>query len=169
MVRCLVLNSDYEPLNICGMNRALKLVYVGKADILHEMDKTLVLGNGNQINLPSVVRLRKQIKKRSFSEYKVSRRGIFTRDNFICQYCGKKDGDLTLDHVHPRHLGGKHTWDNLVTCCNRCNNSKGWKTLDESGMKLLSIPKRPKYSYHSVLSKFFYESDREEWRYYLSF
>ena len=115
---------------------------MNKAETLHFKDDSYFFtGAGQQFQVPSVIRLKYNIKKKGNPVYKVSRMGIFSRDNFTCQYCGSRKQNLTLDHVHPRHLGGKHTWDNLVTCCNRCNNSKGWKTLDESGMKLFDYVK----------------------------
>ncbi len=166
MSRVLLLNLDYEPLNICELSRAMKLLLVGKADTLHYYEgKQIYSGGGNCFSMPSVIRLRHNIKKKHTRSFKVSRVGVFSRDNFSCQYCGCKSSELTLDHVNPRHLGGTHTWDNLVACCKKCNSSKGWKTLDQSGMKLLSKPKQPRYSFQSVLCR--YQEIDEAWNYYL--
>lgn len=166
MSRVLVLNLDYEPLNICNSQRALKMIINGKADVLHSYDSVIISGGGDIFEIPSVVRLRHNVKKRYVRSFKVSRHGIFSRDNFLCQYCGKKNLDLTLDHIYPRHLGGAHTWDNLVACCRKCNASKGCKTLEQSGMKLLSIPKVPKYHFASLLTSS-EETHDNVWQYYI--
>ncbi len=167
MTRVLLLNADYEPLNICTINRAMKLILKGKAEPLHIVEgKYIYSAGGFTYQVPSVIRLNIQIKRKYLKEYKVSRLGVYSRDNFTCQYCGSKDSDLTLDHIYPRHLGGPHSWDNLVACCKRCNNTKGWKTIEQAGMKLLSKPKCPKYSFHNVLRNYI-GSDFEEWNYYL--
>jgi 5-methylcytosine-specific restriction endonuclease McrA len=166
MSRVLVLNLDYEPLNICNAQRALKMILNGKADVLHSYDSVLMSGGGDIFEIPSVVRLRHNVKKRYVRTFRVSRHGIFSRDNFTCQYCGKKNVDLTLDHIYPRHLGGSHTWDNLVACCKKCNALKGWKTLEQSGMALLSTPKVPKYHFASLLTS---SEDTHDnvWQYYI--
>jgi 5-methylcytosine-specific restriction endonuclease McrA len=74
---------------------------------------------------------------------KLARREIFRRDNFTCQYCGKRSGELTVDHIIPRHLGGQHTWSNVVTACAQCNHRKGGRTLAEAGMQLTRQPAEP--------------------------
>jgi 5-methylcytosine-specific restriction endonuclease McrA len=167
MTRVLLLNADYEPINICTINRAMKLILKGKAEPLHIAEgKFIYSAGGFSHQIPSVIRLNLQVKKRYNKEFKVSRLGVYARDNFTCQYCSSKDSELTLDHIYPRHLGGTHTWDNLVACCKKCNNTKAWKTLDQAGMKLLSKPKCPKYSFHTIIKNYI-GSDYEEWNYYL--
>ena len=166
MSRVLLLNLDYEPLNICDLSRAMKLLLVGKADTLHYDEENFIYsGGGDSFYVPKVIRLKHNVKRKYNKEFKVSRIGVFSRDNFTCQYCGIKSSELTLDHVHPRHLGGLHTWNNLVACCRKCNSAKGWKTLEQSGMKLLSKPKQPRYSFQSVLCRF--QEIDESWSYYL--
>jgi len=109
----LVLNSDYEPLNICNLYRAIKLIYKEKADILHysgeeENDFEFIYGGaGEDFAIPTVIRLRFQIK-RPRPVARVSRRGVYMRDNYKCQYCDSSS-ELTLDHVVPKRLGGKDT------------------------------------------------------------
>ena len=74
-----------------------------------------------------------------------SKRNIFIRDNFTCQYCGKElpIKELTVDHVIPRSKGGKDTWDIVVTSCKTCNNKKGDKTPKQAGLKIMKKPKVP--------------------------
>jgi 5-methylcytosine-specific restriction endonuclease McrA len=167
MSRVLLLNSDYEPLNICTLHKAIKLIILNKADVLHYNGDTFVSGGGLSFEIPSVIRLNYKAKRKFRTEFKVSRYGVYARDNFTCQYCGQKHIDLTLDHVYPRHLGGITSWQNLVTSCKKCNYKKAGKTLEKSGMKLLSNPKVPRYSFSTILSKH-KDSIDENWKYYLT-
>ena len=73
----------------------------------------------------------------------LSRRNIFHRDNYSCQYCGTKAGPNTIDHIIPRERGGKDTWDNLITACAPCNIVKGNRSPEEMGMRLLKKPNKP--------------------------
>jgi 5-methylcytosine-specific restriction endonuclease McrA len=77
-----------------------------------------------------------------------SRRNVFARDEYRCQYCGLRPGgrDLTLDHVVPRSRGGRHCWTNVVACCKPCNGRKGPHPLNELPLKLLQAPRVPKRS-----------------------
>lgn len=161
----LVLNSDYAPLNICSVRRAINLVFLGKVDVLHENHHDI--HSASMIfRSPSVVRLRNHVK-RPVPRLKLSRRSIFARDNYTCQYCGHRGSDLTIDHIVPRRLGGPTSWENLVCCCNDCNNRKGDKTLLQVSFKLRSTPKRPKYVPFISLTKFISGAQNETWRDYL--
>ncbi len=167
----LVLNSDYEPLNVCNLRRAVILLYLGKADILHthEGDDTapaFVTNEGQLVAAPSVVRLRYHVK-RPLPDLKLSRRSIFARDNYTCQYCGVQTRDLTIDHILPKRAGGGMHWDNLVACCRRCNARKGDKLLASCGMKLARPPKRPRYVPYISMTKYISGTKNEIWRDYL--
>jgi 5-methylcytosine-specific restriction endonuclease McrA len=74
---------------------------------------------------------------------KLTRREIFRRDNYTCQYCGRHDTPLTIDHILPKRLGGQHIWTNVVAACPSCNHRKGGRRLNEVQMKLLHLPKEP--------------------------
>jgi 5-methylcytosine-specific restriction endonuclease McrA len=114
---------------------------MNKAETLHFKDDSYFFtGAGQKFQVPSVIRLKYNIKKKGNPVYKVSRMGVFSRDNFTCQYCGSRKQNLTLDHVHPRHMGGLHVWENLVTCCSSCNLRKGNKSVEESGFKMSKKP-----------------------------
>ena len=71
-----------------------------------------------------------------------TRHNLFMRDKNLCQYCGIKlsNNDITIDHVHPKSLGGETSWKNCVVACAKCNRKKDNKTLSQSGMKLLHTP-----------------------------
>lgn len=161
----LVLNSDYEPLNVCNTRRAMALMFLGKVDVLHH-DCRVVRSVSETHRVPSVVRLKSHVRRPS-PQIRLSRRSILARDNYTCQYCGQKGGELTVDHVLPRRLGGPNTWDNLVCCCRVCNTRKGDKTLQQLGLTLRSQPRKPKYVPFISLTKFVSGTRNEVWRDYL--
>lgn len=159
----LVLNANYEPLNVCTIRRAMGLIFA---------DKALMLVNGRgEIHTarsiypaPSVIRLDRMIK-RPRPSVKLNKHEIFRRDNYTCQYCGRSEPDLTLDHVIPRRLGGKHSWDNLVTACRVCNHRKGGRMADSTGMKLMTRPEAPAASAQYIFGR--YINNNREWVTYI--
>jgi 5-methylcytosine-specific restriction endonuclease McrA len=161
----LVLNSDYEPLNVCNLRRAIALIHLGKVEILHHEPRLIRTYRG-EMHSPSVVKLRHHVK-RPLPQLRVSRRSIFARDNYSCQYCGHTSRDLTIDHVVPRHMGGPSTWENMVCCCRKCNARKGDKTLSQTNMRLRREPRRPRYVPYISLTKYVAGQKNEVWRTYL--
>lgn len=161
----LVLNINYEPLNICSHRRALGLLFLDKATVLETNGKMLRSARLT-MQMPSVVRLNYHVK-RPHPELKLSRRSILARDNFTCQYCGRTAAPLTLDHVVPRAKGGKHTWENLVCSCIGCNNGKGHRTPAQAGLRLRTRPRRPRFVPHINYSTFSRAVQVEEWQPYL--
>ena len=139
--RVLVLNQNYEPLNICNVRRAFVLVFRGKAEVLELLAEPLV-GVSQVYPRPSVIKLMYMVKRPRLM-VRLSRREIFLRDNHTCQYCGYESRDMTVDHVVPRQRGGRHTWDNVVTACRRCNHRKGARTPADVHMSLIRQPRRP--------------------------
>ena len=137
----LVLNQNYEPLNICRARRAVVLIYEGKADML-ENGSGFIHSVSDTFPLPSVIRLPYMIK-RPRPKRRLTRLEVFNRDRYICQYCSKESRQLTLDHVIPRYRGGQHTWENVVSACIRCNRRKAGRTPQEAGMKLIRRPSPP--------------------------
>ena len=137
----LVLNQNYEPLNICNIRRAFVLVHRGKAEVLEHHEPGIRTAT-RILPRPSVIKISYMVK-RPRPQVRLSRREIFMRDDYACQYCGSRTRELTLDHVVPRHKGGGHSWDNLVSACRPCNHRKGGKTLEEARMRLPKPPKRP--------------------------
>ena len=117
----LVLNQNYQPLNVCNARRAFVLLGRGEAELL-ETGRGYVRTVSQRIPVPSVIRLIYMVK-RPLVRRRLSRRAIFYRDGFKCQYCGKESNkDLTLDHVMPRSKGGLHEWENVVSACIPCNH-----------------------------------------------
>ena len=159
----LVLNANFEPINICTTRRAVGLLLAGKADMV-------VNGRGHirtvkqLLPRPSVIRLEAQIH-RPRPHVKLTRREVFRRDNYTCQYCGKMDGGLTVDHVIPRHYGGKTTWDNIVCSCIKCNSRKANRLPHEAHMRLIRKPVRPKW--RPVISLVLGNHNHEKWKDFL--
>ncbi len=155
----LVLNANFEPLNICSLHRAVGLMITGKA--------SLVLNGRGEIRTvshsfprPSIIRLEKMIH-RPRPVVRLAKREIFRRDGYRCQYCGVQTPFLTIDHIIPRSLGGAHTWQNLVAACPSCNHRKGGRTLEQASMKLLSQPKEPPASAEYLFGRLL--NDNEDW------
>src|SRR5215475_3258609 len=121
----LVLNATYEPINVTAVRRAMVLLLKGVAQA-EEMHSAEVHSAAHSHRVPSVIRLLayRHIPQQSRA---LSRKNILLRDRNTCQFCGKvfPSSELTLDHVVPRSRGGRSSWENLVACCYRCNNSKG--------------------------------------------
>ncbi|MCA9971871.1 MAG: HNH endonuclease [Anaerolineales bacterium] len=140
----LVLNVTFEPLNVCNIKRALGLVLSGKAEILANGRGHIHTATADY-ELPSVIRLSYMVR-RPRPRIALSKREILYRDDYTCQYCGKRTRYLTLDHVVPRYRGGPHTWQNLVAACAACNHRKGNKTLEEANMTLHRQPFEPSAS-----------------------
>ena len=138
----LVLNQNYQPLNICRVRRAVVLLFRGKAEALENGLGVLHTVNGIY-PIPSVIRLG-YIVTRPRLQRKLTKFEVFNRDHYVCQYCGRETRELTLDHVIPRRRGGKHAWENVVSACVPCNRRKAGRTPTEAGMKLLRQPLPPR-------------------------
>jgi 5-methylcytosine-specific restriction endonuclease McrA len=144
MSRVLVLTSAFTPHKVVTWEHAIGMIY-GDPPSAEAIESTDEIIHPSGVRMPAVVRLTKQIEgmKRAV---KFSRVNVFTRDGFKCCYCGspKRAKELNYDHVRPRHLGGRTTWENIVSSCYRCNSRKAHRTPEEAGMKLLRKPHKPK-------------------------
>ena len=160
----LVLNQNYEPLNICRVRRAVMLLYYGKAEML-ENGTGFIHSASYTFPVPSVIRLA-DIIKRPRPKRKLTRLEIFHRDQYTCQYCGRQTHQLTLDHVIPRYRGGEHTWKNVVSACIPCNRNKAGKTPKEAGMRLIRQPAPPQGNSFFYLS-YSYRQTHSQWQKYL--
>lgn len=137
----LLLNVNFEPLHACNMRRAIALIMTQKAEVVVN-GRGMIRTSSQEIEAPSVIRLMYMVK-RPRPRLALSKREVLRRDNYTCQYCGKKSTNLTLDHVLPRHMGGQHSWENLAAACHACNRHKGGKTLEQANMHLLRQPFEP--------------------------
>jgi 5-methylcytosine-specific restriction endonuclease McrA len=139
----LVLNQDFSALTVCSVERAVVLIHLRKAELVHAHPDRFVRSPSIRFPWPSIVRLRGYVRV-PYKRIMLTRKNILRRDRFRCQYCSSRD-DLTVDHILPKSRGGRDTWENLVAACNRCNNRKGNRTPDEADMRLQSKPFRPSY------------------------
>ncbi len=137
----LVLNANFEPINVCSTRRAVGLILSGKAGMVVN-GRGMIHTVSRSIPHPSVIRLEYMVK-RPRPQVKLTRREVFRRDDYTCQYCGRSGLDLTVDHVIPRHMGGGHTWTNVVAACAACNHRKGGRKLEEVQMRLRHYPAEP--------------------------
>ena len=159
----LVLNRNYQPVNVTTARRAFSLMYTGAAKAIDteyktfdfeswsalsaEMGDDVVQTVSRAIKIPRVIIL--QVFDRfPTSRVRFSRQNVYLRDNLSCQYCGRKQPrcGLNLDHVVPRAQGGRTSWENVVCCCIPCNIKKGGRTPEQAGMRLKKRPVRPKWS-----------------------
>ncbi|HEX2052989.1 MAG TPA: HNH endonuclease [Actinomycetota bacterium] len=144
MGRALVLNASYQPLCVVSARRAIVLVLKSKAVIEQPADEGFFSSEKVTLPVPSVVRLVYFVKVPYRARASLSRRAVFVRDNFQCQYCGSAAENV--DHIKPRSKGGTHTWDNVVASCRPCNARKENLLLAETGMTLRRPPHAPKDS-----------------------
>ena len=150
MGRALVLNATDLPLAVVPARRAVVLVLKEKADV--------VLSNGMifhsehlVLEAPSVVRLRRFVRVPYRPHAPLTRRAVFARDAWTCQYCGAPAENL--DHVVPRSRGGSHVWENVVAACRHCNAKKEDRTPDEAGFRLARQPFAPRDGFHLTLGR----------------
>src|ERR1700761_718599 len=140
--RVLVLNATYEPINVCTVRRAVVLLLKDKAEVIERSDWELHSAT-RTMSRPVVIRLVSYVRiPRDTHRRKITRRAVFARDNWTCQYCGSRS-NLTVDHVIPRSKGGGSSWDNIVASCAPCNRRKGNTLLRQSGMQLAREPATP--------------------------
>ena len=124
-MRTLVLDQGYQPHRVVDWRRAVTMLFDGKVEVLEEYDEAIWKSATVVMRMPAVVRLLRRVRgKRSI---KFSRINVAMRDDFACQYCGRRLPlkQLTYDHVVPRSKGGADDWSNVTVLCRRCNSAKG--------------------------------------------
>ncbi|MBN1264532.1 MAG: HNH endonuclease [Anaerolineales bacterium] len=161
----LLLNANFEPLNVCSTRRAVGLIQTGKAEMLLN-GRGFIQTVRTQFPRPSVIRLVYMIK-RPRVRVPLSKREIFRRDHYRCQYCGVRNTILTIDHIIPRRLGGDYSWTNLVTACQECNLKKGGRTLQECGLSLLQPPHEPRPTADYIFGHHLIEGQNDDWEQFL--
>jgi 5-methylcytosine-specific restriction endonuclease McrA len=178
----LVLNRVYQPMHVTSVRRAVSLLYQGVARALDEqfrlfdfeswaalaaaVSEEAIHTPTRAIRVPRVIVL---VAHTHLPRQRVrfSRLNVYARDESTCQYCGKRfaRSDLNLDHVVPRSRGGSTSWENVVCSCVACNLRKGGRTPEESGMRLLRAPARPRWT--SVFRNATRRAIYREWRPFL--
>ena len=178
----LVLNRVWQPVGVATVARALTLVAAERArivdpgdfqqytwenwaELVPEMDEPFVQSVTFRLRVPEVITLTKydRVPKNAVT---FSRRNIYKRDHYICQYCGAQPGseELTIDHVQPRSRGGTSTWENCVLACWECNKRKADRTPSEARMMLRKTPVRP--TWRPIYAR--HEARMESWSKFLS-
>ena len=149
MGRSLVLNASYQPLCVVPVRRAIVLALKGKAEVLHTNGHVF---HSEHLTLasPSVVRLNYFVKVPYRARASLSRRAVLVRDDFECQYCGRRAENV--DHVIPKSRGGAHTWDNVVAACRPCNARKENRYVADVGLRLRHQPREPHESVWIVVA-----------------
>lgn len=160
----LVLNRNWQPVNVAPVARALVLMWNGSARVVDPRDyqlygwsdwsvlkpvegEAVIQGIRLHLRVPEVIML-SQYDRLPSAAVSFSRRNVYKRDHWTCQYCGSQPGgeELTIDHVLPRSQGGQSTWDNCVLACVACNKRKADRTPEQAGMKLRKPPVRPNWT-----------------------
>jgi 5-methylcytosine-specific restriction endonuclease McrA len=159
----LVLNQNYEAMSICNVQRAVVLLFLGKAELIAAKDSRKVRSTRISFPFPTIVRLRAYIRV-PYKKIVLSRKNILRRDNHKCQYCSRADVTLTIDHIVPKSKGGDDSWENLVAACVKCNNKKGDRSPEDANMPLYKKPSKPS---HITFMKHFVGRIDDEWKPYL--
>ena len=143
----LVLNADYQPLSyfplsLWNWQETVKAIFLDRVAVVSNYDRK-IRSPGMEMPLASVVALKEYIPQSRRPPF--TRFNVFLRDRFTCQYCRSPFAahDLTFDHLVPRSRGGRTSWKNIVTACNRCNLKKGNQLPRECGMRPAQDPAMP--------------------------
>jgi 5-methylcytosine-specific restriction endonuclease McrA len=161
----LVLNATFEPINVCTVRRATVLLLKAKAEMLEQSAQDLHWARGS-LPRPMVIRLTTYVRvPRDTHKRKITRRAVFARDGWECQYCGARTS-LTVDHVIPRSKGGGSNWENIVASCAPCNRRKGDRLPSQINMHPRRRPGMPNPHIFIQLAS---PTIPTTWRQYLSF
>ncbi|HEX7464139.1 MAG TPA: HNH endonuclease [Actinomycetota bacterium] len=150
MGRALVLNATHQPLAVVSARRAVVLVLKDKAEVVAS-NGMVFHSERLQIEAPSVVKLRYFVKVPFRAQAPLTRRAVFARDDWTCQYCGAPAENL--DHVVPRSRGGEHSWENVVAACRRCNTKKENRLAEDAGLRLARRPFAPSDGFRLSLGR----------------
>lgn len=181
--RTLVLNRSWLAISTTTVRKALSLVYMRAASVIcpktyetHDFeswsdmavarDEPCIRTVTMRLKLPEIIVLRSynQLPRRNVP---FSRRNLYRRDTYTCQYCGARPGseELTIEHIVPRSRGGRTTWENCVLACVECNKRKAHRPLHETGMHLQRPPKVPHWSWDAEIAV---GRRRASWDHFLS-
>ena len=162
----LLLNGNWEVLDVIHWKRALLLLWKNKVRICEEFDDVAIHAFG--VNLPSVLALKRLVVIPFGRRFRINKRNLLLRDKHQCQYCGchLNMGNATIDHITPQSRGGDHIWRNVAAACRACNNRKDNKTLKEAGMHLRHRPYTP--SKELVYVGYTYKPEYQHWAQYFT-
>lgn len=143
----LLLNADMQPINLLPLSvvdwqESIRYMVLNKAEVLEWYDDWVVRSARWETRVPAVLLLKEY--QRPKTGMRLSKKNVFLRDQYVCQYCGTEvtDSTATLDHVHPVSAGGKTTWENSATACKPCNYKKA---AHIGKMKPMNKPYKPHF------------------------
>jgi len=186
--KVLVIDKTYQPMRIVNLRGAIYLVFREAANVIDEdynvfnlqewmrhseiritvdSDFRALRSVDSAFGVPDIL-IMKNYKQKTVRKSICTKKNVNFRDLNVCQYCRVKltSNDSTIDHVVPASKGGQLTWENAVTACRSCNNKKGDKDLDKSGMKLYNIPK-PLYWDRGWFKKYEERYPNDVWKRFL--
>ena len=158
----MVLNKSWMPIRIVPAYKAITLVFAEKASAISTEDWSvynwekwverdlsekpygLISTSSCDVEIPEIIVL--SIYDKVFrKDVRLTKRNIYIRDGYKCQYTGKrlKECDADIDHVNPRSKGGTNSWGNMVVCTKEINRMKADRTPEQAGLKLIRKPKKP--------------------------
>lgn len=189
----LVLNKNFLAIRVCSVQKAIMMLYKGYCKVIddnwkrysfqewvfrslelqkNQEEEDKYIGKVHSPNLfiysPQVIYLlNTNTENKILNEARFSRKSIFERDEYTCQYCNKtcSKNDATLDHIIPRSRGGTYQFTNIVTACRKCNSQKGNKSLDQVAMHLIRKPLIPRW--RSFIGKSFSKVKKVYWQQFL--
>jgi len=162
--KVLKLDSSYRPIQVISWMEAITMVFSGRANVVEYKKDCYVNSVNQRFQVPSVISINRYVKQARVT-LRVSRKNLFIRDDYTCQYCEKRftKGNLTIDHVTPKSAGGPKTWENIVAACRKCNQKKADSLPREAGMFPKKTPRSPSPSMFYNLA----EDSDECWKIYL--
>ena len=185
----LVLNRLWQAVNVIAAKRAFSLLASGHASVVYEENEDFQIFDmmdwvdfsqynqpGSDMEIVHTVRYSIRVPKIILlsifdkvprKDLKLTRKNVFERDKYQCQYCGKRlpSEELNLDHVIPRHYGGKTTWENIVCSCVKCNTRKANRLPHEASMRLTRKPSKPQW--RPVISIAARGRKHDEWKHFI--
>ncbi len=141
----LLLNGNWEILDVVSWRRAILLILKDKVRIIEEFSDKMIRFNGDVVNHPSVLALNRHVKIPFERRFRINKRNVLLRDGYNCMYCGERLNlsTITIDHVVPISKSGPHNWHNVAAACKSCNSKKGSKMLSDTKMVLRRHPYAP--------------------------
>jgi len=166
-VQTLVLDVGYQPVSRVPWETAILWALDKVVEVIDEYPDRYIRTPSWSVRMPSVVRFVRALPRKQ--AIKFSRHNVYARDGGRCQYCGRKvrRDEFTYEHVVPRVLGGKTSWENVVVACVRCNQQKAGRTPAQAGMRLLSTPVKPKKLPNLPREIYFTDGMPESWKSWL--
>jgi len=158
----LTLDSSAKPISLVPVRDAVAQLAadmispVGeRAQVLVEDESLRFRSQHLDLAAPVIVMYPGYVELADNETKQVSRRVVFARDQYACQYCkftatpGQASRELTIDHVKPARLFPNRaeatTWENVTTACRACNSKKAGSLPREVGMMPRMLPVQPHY------------------------